>query len=223
MSKVGCRRCPQQPRIAARLETRSHLPLRQGGGGLNPGILEVIKNRQLVFTTDEGTLIGGTVTVRSMYALEIHFNTQERLKIKLMWDIFELLGLEAEGLNSLLTTGTRRGLEKVGLERGLMCVRVIEERRVGDRVEHFRPSDISKMSPYGGPLILAYFATSGDRDRVEACGALVNCWLGKEEQDCIVLGCGQIQATTADKVQEVGIGAACKLLRARVEAQYAAP
>jgi hypothetical protein len=59
----------------------------QGGGGLNPGILEVIKNRQLVFTTDEGTLFNGTVTVRSMYALEIHFNTQERSKIKLMWDI----------------------------------------------------------------------------------------------------------------------------------------
>jgi hypothetical protein len=38
-----------------------------------------------------------------MYALEIHFNTQERSKIKIMWDILELLGLEAEGLNSLLT------------------------------------------------------------------------------------------------------------------------
>jgi hypothetical protein len=194
----------------------------QGGGGLNPGIL--IKNRQLVFTTDEGTLISGTVTVRSMYALEIHFNTQERLKIKLMWDILDFLGLEAEGLNSLLTSGTRRGLEKqVGLEKGLMCVRVIEDRRVGDRDEHFRPSDISKMPQYGGHLFLAYFATSGDRDRVEAMGALVSCWLGKEETHCIVLGCGQIKESAIERVQEVGIEAACKLLHARVEAQYAVP
>jgi hypothetical protein len=51
----------------------------------------------------------------------------------------------------------------------------------------------------------------------------VDCWLGKQNNDCIVLGCGQIKTTMADKVQEVGIGAACKLLRVRVEAQYAAP
>jgi hypothetical protein len=38
-----------------------------------------------------------------------------------------------------------------------------------------------------------------------------------------VLGCGQIRATTADKVQEVGIGTACKFLRVRVEAQYTVP
>jgi hypothetical protein len=110
-----------------------------------------------------------------MYALEIHFNTQERSKIKIMWDILELLGLEAEGLNSLLTSGTRWGLEKVGLDEGLMCVRVTEERRVGDKVEPLRPNDISKMPQYGGPLFLAYFARSTDRDRVEACGALVDC------------------------------------------------
>jgi hypothetical protein len=195
----------------------------QGGGGLTPGLIEVIKNRQLVFTTDEGTRISGTVTVRSMYALEIHFNTQERSKLKIMWDILELLGLEEEGLNSLLTSGTRWGLEKVVLDEGLMCVRVTEERRVGDKVEPLRPSDISKMPQYGGPLFLAYFARSTDRDRVEARGTLVDCWLGKQEDDCIVLGCGQIRSTTADKVQEVGIGAACKLLRVRVEAQYAAP
>jgi hypothetical protein len=147
----------------------------QGGGGLTPDLIEVIKNRQLVFTTDEGTRISGTVTVRAMYALEIHFNTQERSKIKIMWDILELLGLEAEGLNSLLTSGTRWGLEKVGLDEGLMCVRVTEERRVGDKVEPLRPNDISKMPQYGGPLFLAYFARSTDRDRVEACGALVDC------------------------------------------------
>jgi hypothetical protein len=62
-----------------------------------------------------------------MYALEIQFKTQERLKIKLMWDILELLGLEGEGLNSLLTSGTRWSLENLGLERGPMCVRVLEE------------------------------------------------------------------------------------------------
>ena len=157
-----------------------------------------------------------------MYALEIHFNTQERSKIKLMWDILELLGLEVEGLNSLLTSGTRRGLERVGLERGRMCVRVLEETRFGDKVEYLRPSDIGKMPQHGGPLILAYFATSEDRNRVEAMGALVTCWLGKEEQDCIALGCGQIKATTADKVQEVGIAAGCKLLHVPLSAQYAA-
>ena len=83
-----------------------------------------------------------------------------------MWDILELLGLEAEGLNSLLTSGTRWGLEKVGLDKGLMCVRVTEERRVGDKVEPLRPSDIPKMPQHGGPLVLAYFATRMDRDRV---------------------------------------------------------
>ena len=150
-----------------------------------------------------------TVTVRSMYALEIHFNTQERLKIKLMWDILELLGLEGEGLNSLLTSGTRWSLEKVGLERSLMCVRVIEERRRRDVVEYLRPSEISKMPQYGGPLILTYFATIEDRNRVE-------------EQDCILLGCGQIREAAADRVQEVGIAAACKLLCERVVVQYAA-
>jgi hypothetical protein len=195
----------------------------QGGGGLTPNLIEAIKKRQLVFTTDEGTRIGGIVTVRSMYALEIHFNAHERAKIKTMWDILELLGLEAEGLNSLLTSGTRWGLEKVGLDKGLMCVRVTEERRVGDKVEPLRPSDIPKMPQHGGPLVLAYFATRMDRDRVEACGVLVDCWLGKQNSDCIVLGCGQIKATIADKVQAVGIEAACKLLRARVETQYAVP
>lgn len=198
------------------------IEIRLKGGGLNPGILEAIKNRQLAFTTDEGTLVDGTVTVRSMYALEIQFNAQERSKIKLMWDILELLFLEGEGLNSLLTSGTRWSLEKVGLERSLMCVRVIEERRRGDVVEYLRPSEISKMPQYGGPLILTYFATIEDRNRVEATGALVTCWLGKEEQDCILLGCGQIREAATDRVQEVGIAAACKLLRERVVVQYAA-
>ncbi len=58
---------------------------------------------------------------------------------------------------------------------------------------------------------------------MEAIGALMTCWLGKEEQDCIVLGCGQIKETTTDKVQAVGIAVACKLLHGRVAAQYAAP
>jgi hypothetical protein len=51
----------------------------------------------------------------------------------------------------------------------------------------------------------------------------VTCWLGKEEKDCIVLGCGQIREAAADRVQEVGIAAACKLLRERVAVQYAVP
>jgi hypothetical protein len=195
----------------------------QGGGGLNPGISEAIKTRHLEFTTEEGSRISGTVTVRSMHALEIHFNAQERMKIKLMWDILEILGLEAEGLNSLLTSSTRRGLEKVGLDEGLMCVRVIADRRIGDKVEPLQPSDISKMPQYGGTLFLAYFATREARDRVEAMGALVSCWLGKEELECIVLACGQIKESAAEKVQEVGIEAARKALQARVEAQYAAP
>ena len=87
---------------------------------------------------------------------------------------------------------------------------MIEERRRGDEVEYLRPSDISKM-PHG-PLILAYFATDEDRNRVEAAGALVTCCLGKEERECIVLGCGQIRAAATNRVQEVGIEAACKLL-----------
>jgi hypothetical protein len=43
-----------------------------------------------------------------MYALEIHFNQKEHSKLKLMWDILELLGLEVEGLNYLLTIGVRK-------------------------------------------------------------------------------------------------------------------
>lgn len=194
----------------------------QGGGGLNSGLLDAITNRQLVFTTDEGTRVDGTVTVRSAYALEIHFNAEERSKIKLMWDILELLGLEGNGLNSLLTACARWSLEKKNLATGLMCVRVIEERRYGDVVQGLRPSDISTTPLYGGPLILAYFTTKEDRDRVEAEGALVTCWLGKGAQEYIVLGCGEIKAAATDRVHEVGIKAACTILQERVVAQYAA-
>ena len=69
-----------------------------------------------------GNVLHGKVTVRSMYALEIHFNQKEHSKLKLMWDILELLGLEVEGLNYLLTIGIMKSLEMVGLADGLMCV-----------------------------------------------------------------------------------------------------
>jgi hypothetical protein len=41
------------------------------------------------------------MTARSTHALNINFNPQERSKLKLVWDILALLGLEVEGLNDL--------------------------------------------------------------------------------------------------------------------------
>jgi hypothetical protein len=189
----------------------------KGEGGVQAPTLAAIRARTMEIKTGDGNVLHGKVTVRSMYALEIHFNQQERSKLKVMWDILELLGLEVEGLNYLLTIGIRRSLEMVGLADGLMCVRMMEERRFGDRVESILTSDIDKTPQHGGPPVLAYFSTKQTRDRVESQGALVTCWLGLAERDCLVLGCGQIEQVALAQEQEVGLAAACKRLVQRAE------
>jgi hypothetical protein len=140
----------------------------KGEGGVQVTTLAAIRSSTMEIKTGDGNVLHSKVTVRSMYALEIHFNQQEHSKLKVMWDILELLGLEVEGLNYLLTICIRRSLEMVGLEDGLMCIRMMEERRFGDRVESILTSDIDKTQQYGGPPILAYFSMKQTRDRVES-------------------------------------------------------
>jgi len=189
----------------------------KGDGGVQALTLAAIRSRTMEIEMGNGNVLHGKVTVRSTYALEIHFNQKERSKLKLMWDILELLGLEVEGLNYLLTIGIRKSLEMVGLANGLMCVRMMEERRFGDRTESILTSDIGKLPQYGGPPILAYFSTKKIRDEVEAQGALVTCWLGLAERNCLVLACGQIERVALAPEQEVGPAAACKRLTQRAE------
>ena len=189
----------------------------RGAGGVQAPTLAAIRSRTMEIETGDGNILQGKVTVRSMYALEIHFNQKERSKLKLMWDILELLGLEVEGLNYLLTIGIRESLGRVGLANGLMCVRIMEERRFGDRAESILTSDIEKQPQFGGPPIVAYFSTKEVRNVVESQGALVTCWIGSSERNCLVVACGQIVPVTLAQEQEVGAAAACKRLTQRAE------
>jgi hypothetical protein len=189
----------------------------KGAGGVQAPTLASIRSRTMEIETGDGNVLHGKVTVRSMYDLEIHFNQKERSKLKLMWDILELLGLEVEGLNYLLTIGIRESLGRVGLANGLMCVRMMEESRFGDRAESILTSDIDKLPQFGGPPILAYFSTREIRNEVESQGTLVTYWIGSAERNCLVLACGQIEKVTLAQEQEVGPAAACKRLTQRAE------
>ena len=97
-----------------------------------------------------------------------------------------------EGLNYLLTIGIRESLGRVGLANGLMCVRIMEERRFGDRAESILTSDIEKETAiWWAPQLWHIFSTKEVRNVVESQGALVTCWIGSSERNCLVVACGQ--------------------------------
>ena len=64
---------------------------------------------------------------------------------------------------------------------------------------------------------MAYFSTKEVRNVVESQGALVTCWIGSSERNCLVVACGQIVPVTLAQEQEVGAAAACKRLTQRAE------
>ena len=115
-----------------------------------PALMTAIKTRQVAIESG----LEGIMTVRSTLALNINCNPQEHSKLKFVWDILELFGMEVEGLNDLITKGVRESLIRAGLEKGFMRASVVEEKQFPDKVVGLTPLDICKIRGRTIPSII---------------------------------------------------------------------